>query len=201
MGTRIHKVMGYGAKIANHRELFELLYEDRTDGEVSQALDDYRSKIENEFDRFDLKLWSARCHYHNQLHQHRKYHRDYPRFFRDLIHYAEHPDDEDGYTVIVPPGCPDWYRYDDMLDYTEASILNPDNPLESRLTVLDHGLYPWVGLMSPTGERMKDAFPVWEAKRLNPELVPFVPYHIRAIAEAVSIDWLQLRPVVATWWC
>lgn len=62
---------------------------------------------------------------------------------------------------IIPPSLyKEWFRYDDVIDYYEANIESKTTRVyqQAKLTVLQHGIYPWTGYYvdTRTGESLKE---------------------------------------------
>ncbi len=198
MSTRIHKVLGYGAVHPDWNSVFDRLDASERKDEVNDFVQASINQMENPFPlQFELKTIGGR-----EV-------PGYPNKFLDVVHYADYPDHNDGNVVICPPNAArEWYRFDDMLDYTEELQRAGENlDLETRVTLLDRPLYPYLGWMDQdTGEELKNYSPIREKFTIYNDLkqrrvMPIIPVVVQLLAAHVGFaDWKILRPMVVVWW-
>lgn len=200
MGTRIHKVLGYGTQILAKPENIDFLYDGRRVGEVHDLL--YA-----EYQRMDLEKTSGRVSLAYET-KHPRWRGDYPETFDKVIHWTEHPDNDLGRLVFVPPSqFRAWYRYDNTLDYYEVAS-KPDTPdrLDTKCVEAGHPIYPFMGLMhAETGEQLRGDGHMELKEEYGALAVATVPLAVRLIAEHCKLldgpkPWLKLRPMIVTWW-
>lgn len=200
MGTRVQKIIGYGAPSDGaYNELFDRLDEGSKKGEVHELLfaTYEKTKLANGLDALNLAF---ETNYPGNTQK-------YPETFLEVIHYAEYPDDPSGNIVFLAPGMMTrWYRFDDYMDHEQAVIDDPENPLKTVVHRIDRPLYPYVSFMdATTGALIKDEHPMRVKQIHGDRAVPMVPEAIRAICEHVRPGgdpkfWLKLRPMMVTWW-
>src|SRR4051812_31625765 len=190
MGTRIHKVLGYGAKHPNYRQMNDRLYENNQPNEVDKLMKFVRNNLsENDKDRFELAFQCNRVG--NIVVD------NYPNFLYELVHFGEHPDCQpDGYTIIIPPNnLKTWYRSDNDIDYQEADR----EDLDTKVRLIKTPLYPYLNWMhKDIGEPIKDFDFIQNKLEDDPNLVPWVPKAVQIIATEIGFpDWKVLRPMIS----
>jgi hypothetical protein len=99
--------------------------------------------------------------------------------------------------LLKPLTFRDWHRSDSTIDYIEETYLCPSGqePVSNRVTVLEHGIYPFNGLYMDkrTGEKLKHEAIWWiqacsstrEAERKGEE-PPLTEAHLDPLAKAVG---------------
>jgi len=202
MSTKIHKIMGYGAPITQHKDLFTVLHEG-DDGEVERIMDGARLETEG---KSNLAL-SFEC-------KHPNWPGEYPSRFRHVVQFAEHPDCETGNLVFMTPVMfKSWFRYNSSLDYAEiaAQMLASENDgLETRILQHDSPFYPYLNWMdAETGDKVSMDVPNFHMRKTHGDkIAPFVPEAVRVISDHLTERgvveekfWLKLRPMIVTWWC
>lgn len=190
MSTHIHKVMGYGAKHPNKQQVFSRL-ENSQPNEVHNLLHIHYLKMKETNERGHRQLG-----WHLNLGDKTKY----PDTLSDVVHYAEHPDYDDGYTVITTPlNFLSWYRWSDDIDWYEESL--DDDSIQTKVKWLNKPIYPYSEWMhKDTGEVLShdDGLLIYETNNY----APYVPISIQIIANEIGFeDWKVLRPVIISWWC
>lgn len=202
MGTRIHKIMGYGFKLSktDRKTLWRRLDDGSYEGEVAAIMEAARTAA-SAVGRRTLHL-SLECPNPNLPTT------NYPRFLSDIIRYADHPDSDNGFHVVMPPSMwRSWYRFSNDLDHVEYFFHHPQGDLVTVVHQIKSPLYPYVNWMHPnTGERLQDYSPIWGDKeefvqQHGVEPVPHVPEAVQVIADLFGFDWKTFRPMLVTWWC
>ena len=194
MGNRIHKSLGYAAYHPDIKNLKSRLWDNETSGEVLKLIDDEYQRMIDEGNRcISLAMDTTRGFTNWKLTP--------PNFFSDVVRYADHPDSENSPFLIIPPAeYKRWYRYDDMMDYTEAFSNNPDEPCDTLHKWIETPLYPYLNWMNKnTGEIRQNYNKMWDGP--DPDLVPAIPESVKIIAKHLGFNWLELRPMIAIWWC
>ncbi len=195
MGMRIHKILGYGIHGKTHgidrNQLWNRLYEETVEGEVVELMDVEIEKARAEERQgyltlsFQGSVWNER------------FKTKYPKHFHDIVQYAEFPDSDDGWWVIMPPtDFKSWFRHDNSIDYYEATIADQ---METVIREINSPLYPYSSWMDKhTGEVLKHFHPRFDE---NAHAVPCVPEVIKIVAEHLGMpDWKLFRPVIIQWW-
>ncbi|MBS7812282.1 hypothetical protein [Roseococcus pinisoli] len=203
MSTRIHKAMGYGMVHPDRPWLDQRLYTDDKPGEVDAFVrGHYRRQADSK-----ERGWSQLGF--DCLHQHmsEKDRERYPKTFSETVRYAEYTDTDGGLSLIIPPSqATYWFRFDDILDYTEVQAQRLEDPLVTVVKELPVPIYPYLNWMDPvTGEKLEHYSNISDRKRYVEDHghapVPLPPEVILLIAEELRFgDWKQLRPYVCTWW-
>lgn len=151
MGTRIHKVIGYGLtdiktgydyNITDSRinpdGILGISYEKRDTYEVNQ----YKIFLEN---KKELEMTGERLFLINlELANIESYPERYEAFQYKFKHDAEYGLPE--VLCIVPPMyTEEWCRYDDMIDIVEEEVKRHQNPSHkiNHVYELKKGIYPW----------------------------------------------------------
>jgi hypothetical protein len=192
MGTRIHKILGYGIATGVDNRIRDDLWENQTPGEVATLINTEAHKARAE----------KRAGYHSLAFEGHFDDRKYPSVFSDIVEYADHPDSDTGWWVIVPPmQWKSWRRYDSSLDYYECYDDKDDDPLRTVVKQFDVPLYPYLSWMRrETGEVISNYSRIHDGA--DPQIVPYVPEVVKLIAEHLHMpDWKLFRPVLIRWWC
>ena len=188
MAIRIYKAIGYIAPHPDLKALHRALDNDQVEGEVASLLDD----------RKKYGTSSPNCNIYKQYPNIYKY----PKFFSDVVLNCNGGDRFDDYLIIPPGYVQDWYRSDNSIDYIEE-MLAPDHPRE-RLQILSDPLYPFNGWLRLDGTDAPEygTEEYWEEFNGNSHLLmPMIPKSVRAIATHLGFNnWIELRPVFASWW-
>jgi hypothetical protein len=198
MGIRIHRALGYAGYHPEPDKLNDLIWENQQDNQVVALIDaEYQRLCDNgkKISRTTRLLGADTTLGFASLGS------KPPRYFSDIVHYADHPDESGSPFVIVPPPYhKKWYRYDDMIDYMDAYQLQADDPCISLHKWFYTPLYPYINWMNKnTGEIEHNYDRI--RKEFDPNMVPAVPKSVQVIAAHLGFNWLELRPMLATWWC
>jgi hypothetical protein len=193
MGTRIHKVMGYGLK-ADKRKVRSI--ESKLDAAKPDALE---AIMKRAYDAADSRI-SMKLGFDTKYPDFK----NYPNL-NDVIHLAFHPDDEKGHVVLVPPSCVrSWYRFNNDIDHIECFMKHQD--CRDDFMELEFPLYPYLHWMDPvTGEELKHYSNIGDRKSYISEHghapVPMPPESVKVLANHFKLNWMKMRPCIATWWC
>ena len=167
MGIRIHKDLGYGVDNIQHGKKGWDMQDPRID---AKKFHDLHSKA-YEMGGPEILKWlknekEALIKFHKKHHPAKV--EEKPEFydmdFKFLVHGLEDHAKEkkisdlgssivwDGeyglpnVLLFVPPTCPDWHRYDDMIDYHEETDKN-EQANWCRILERSSGIFPWSGRM------------------------------------------------------
>lgn len=173
MGIRIHKVLGYGlTDVKYDKKNWEFAderinpnsflldpyeYKDRT-GKDAPKTADYLNWIKD--NTSDSHGWSLDSYLKTDKVDitDRKYVLD------GCLHYQPEYG-EDNVLVIRPVSCPDWERYDNIIDYVESTYLHDptEEPCINKVQEIDSGIYPWIGsyMDKRSGARLNDYVMDW----------------------------------------
>lgn len=155
MGIRITKVLGYGlTDVKYDKENWKLVderinpdsflldayeYKDKT-GNWPPTTADYLEWIKT--NTADSHGWSLDSY----LSTDRVDITDHKYDLDSCLHYQPEYG-EDNVMVIRPVSCPDWERYDNIIDYVESTFLHSEDeePCINKVQKIEHGIFPWVG--------------------------------------------------------
>lgn len=205
MGIRIRKAMGYGTyvTIEELKNVRSVLANENVN--IDMVLDRGKIKYADKTDDFDV------CMLYNNIKS-----LNFDCLNEPIYTCVEIVNDEftnKGPVIIVPPTSIDhWIRYDDDIDYVEVVQRNihPED-FAGDIRWYSNPLYPFNDWMDAnTGDRLPYDFTycaqsealkaLYEEKNGSVNAIPMVPYSVRSIADYINLNYLNLRPVVATWW-
>jgi hypothetical protein len=194
MGIRIHKALGYAGYHPDPDGLSDKIWDDEQENEVLALIDAEYQRISEQEKNSRLLWMDTTIGFSN-------WNKTPPKYFKDILHYADHPDQDGAPFLIVPPSYhKKWYRYDDMIDYMDVYSVDSNDPCVTKHKWFDTPLYPYLEWMNKnTGEFEKNYNRIIDGP--NPEIVPAMPDSVKVIAKHLGFNWLELRPLLATWWC
>ena len=123
MGTKIHKILGYGVWCDEYQDLFAKLDDNTVNGEVNALLMSNKDReLKSDHLFLDMEKMVTKIGLR------------YPQTFLDCIQFCDFGDAKDGYVVIMPPSrITTWHRWDDAIDYYEANI----EDLTTKIKIID----------------------------------------------------------------
>lgn len=191
MGFKIYKAIGYGAEFpeGTYHNLSDTVFEDSVKGEVDKLIVDYVNSqakgTRNPFDHTFLETKTSadmcRC--------------EYPETYSGCVLYTAFIDRKQAPIILMPPlYAKTWYRWDDAIDYYEAS------DTDDHIKVIDRPINPYNFWMDAnTGENIISDYDYSGSQCMN-NMVPGIPFSVKLIADKLGLDWKILRPMAATWW-
>jgi len=125
MGIRVHKVIGYGLKTTTPDMFFD----------HGVVMSDY-----NNTERYEnfIKDWPGLS---ISMFKNKNWNLD-----RHIIY-----DHENSPILIIPPGYPDWYRYDDSIDFAEETRVYNQ---QDRIVEFQQGIWPHLLHQNSKGDKL-----------------------------------------------
>lgn len=240
MGIRIHKVLGYGltdvasspyrmSSIDRDKSHHDLLRDSRFDPTGYFVTDIINAENQFKVDQFRVQL-ELICANSDvsilTLFKHQLNENPSSDIFNIMTYDPEFGDPS--VVLFTPPFHPDWERYDDIIDYTEAKGVPLNN-----VQVLDTPIYPyvrWMDLRNPKehpdkvlvdaattfkfNPKFRDKINVEEIKKrfgfnsiddMLENIVPVVPEEIVELTRYLKVfkdpnTVYQLKPMIYTYW-
>lgn len=224
MGIRIKKMMGYGLSL---KELNGLdipidmswvgneFLEDKDKwnlmcDEIISVAKEYKNKKDNPFVMESMCLKMSKEKSDEDISSDYSLSKLKNGNFYQYITYDDEFGDKD--TILFQPliGFKQWFRYDDDIDYVEASL--DETLMEPKVIRHNHTLYPFINLMRKDPDSYLGIEQYWESCYLNnpdfKEAVPTCTYGVMLILKYMEIvppekladAIMTLKPTIYSYW-
>jgi len=224
MGIRIKKMMGYSLCLKELNELnipIDMSWagnEFLEDGdkwnlmcdEIISVAKEYKDKTDNPFFMESMYLKMIKEKSDEDISSDYSLSKLKNGNFYQYINYDDEFGDKD--TILFQPliGCHQWYRYDNAIDYIEASL--DETFMRPKVIRHNHTLYPFTNLMRKNPDSYLGIEQYWESCYLdNPDVkkaVPTCTYGVMLILKYMEIvppekladAIMTLRPTIYSYW-
>lgn len=224
MGIRIRKKMGYSLSLKQLSELripVDMSWKDNEFledkdkwntmcDEIISVAKEYKHRKDNPFVLESMYLKMSKEKSDEDISSDYSLNKLKGSEFYQYITYDDEFGDED--TILFQPliGCEKWSRYDNDIDYVEASL--DETLMSPKVTRHNHTLYPFTNLMRKNPDSYLGIEQYWESCYLDKpdfkDAVPTCTYGVMLILKYMEIvppenladAIMSLRPTIYSYW-